>query len=147
MWWITIIIDVLLIGIGFVFCGVYYKKHYGDVFGSISLHVLEGHEILHGRIFGVMPNFSNFSFNILLKGIVTLVCIIVIHFTDSLWITYIFTPYLLLTYWMFKNRVKHFKSQDEAHKDAMKPALVASFSLPLFHTLYLILLYITYVLN
>lgn len=147
MWWITIIIDVLLVVLAFVFCNVYYNKHYGGNFGPMSLNVLRTHEVIEGKILDVMPGFSNFSCNVLLKCIVTIICIVIIHFSDSLWITYLYMPYLLLTYWVFKNRVQHYNAQTPDNKHFIKPALVASFTLPLFQTIFMISLYITYFFN
>ena len=146
MWWITIIADIALVAIGFLFCKTYYNKTYGRDLGFFSLSFLRTHEVLHGNIFGIMPNFSNFSYNILLKGFVTIVCILIVHFTDSLWLTHLYIFYLLITYWMFKNRLQHYNSQPEHNRTHIKPALVASFTLPFFHTLFLLLLYITYLL-
>lgn len=147
MWWITIIVDVALIVLCFVFCKIYFIKHYGYDIGRFSLSFLQSHEVLHGRIFGVLPNFSNYSSNILLKGIVTIVCIFMVHFFDSLWPTYLYIPYLLLSYWVFKNRKQHYNSQPNDVKKIIKPALIASFALPFFHTIFLLLLYVTYILN
>lgn len=147
MWWITIIVDIALVFLGFVFCSNYYSRHYEKDLGYLSLQFLQMYEIVQGRVFGVMPNFSNFSYNILLKGIITIICILVIHFTDSLWITYLYMPYLFFTYWVFKRRVQHYMEQPNESKTMIKPALVASFTLPFIHTLFLALLYVTYLFN
>lgn len=146
MWWITILIDIVLVIINFIICSCYYAKTYGAPLGGIMLNCLQTHEVLHGKLFGVLPNFSNISFNIILKGIVTIICILVVHFCDSLWITYLYMPYLLLTYWGYKNRKQHYNSQPSHIQKYIKPALRASLVLPIFHTLFLSLLYITYLL-
>lgn len=147
MWWISITIDVALVVLAFIFSSVYYKTQYGGSTGIFLLQGLHIHEVLNGKIFGVLPNFSNYLYNTIVKCIITIVCIVVIHFTDSLWITYLYMPYLLLTYWTFSNRLKHYKAQDANIKHCIKPALVASFIIPIFHTLCLVSLYITYLLN
>ena len=147
MWWITIIIDIILIFICSQFCKKYYSKHYASGIGSFSLSFLHTHETLHGRVFGVMPNFANYSLNIVLKGVVTIVCILVVHFTDSLWLTYMYIPYLILTYWTFKTRLQHYKSQPTSTQSHIKPALTASSIIPIFHTISLLLLYVTFLLN
>lgn len=146
MWWITILIDIVLVIICFIICSRYYAKTYGSHLGVLMLNCLHTHEVLHGKLFGVLPNFSNVSFNIILKGIVTIICILVVHFCDSLWITYLYMPYLLLTYWVYKNRKQHYNSQPSDIQEYIKPALRASLALPIFHTLFLSLLYITYLL-
>ncbi len=147
MWWISIILDIILIISSFIFCTLYYNQNYGDPIKQISLTLLQSHNALYGNIFQVMHGFSNYSYNILLKGIITIICIFVVHFTDSLWITYLYLPYLLLTYWIYGKRVKQYKSENESQKKIIRPSFVVSFSLPLFHTMFLILIYLTYVLN
>lgn len=147
MWWITILIDIILVIIAFVFCNFYYNRHYSGVWGEISLDQLRTHEVINGKIFGVTPSFSNFSTNVLLKCIVTIICIVIVHFTDSLFTTYVYIPYLLLNYWMFNSRLRYYKAQPPQFKSFIKPALVASFILPLFQTVFLLSLYLTYFLN
>ena len=47
----------------------------------------------------------------------------------------------------YKKRVQQYRSENETQKEVILPSFVASFSLPLFHTLFLMLIYLTYMLN
>ena len=147
MWWITIIITITLVLIAFLFCNRYYARHYGSSTGRVLLSCLHSHEVLYGSIFRVLPNFSNISCNVLLKSVVTIICILIVHLSDSLWVTYLYLAYLLLTYSTFKKRKQHYNAQDSASKEIMKPALVAFSILPVFHTLFMVLLHVAYYLN
>ena len=147
MWWITIVLDLALVLIGFLICALYYNKHYGGFLGELSLDCLKTYNVFLGNWFEAMPLFSNFSCNILTKGIITIISILIVHFTDKLWITYLYCPYLIATYRVYGKRVQLYMSEDKEERETIRPPFVASFLLPLFHTLFFVLLFLTYILN
>ncbi len=147
MWWISIIIETAVIIATFIFCNTYFKKIYGGILGDLSLSELQLHENLNRRIFGTTINFFNISANVLLKGIITFICILIIHFTDKLWISDIYVLYLVLTYFVFVRRFKHYNEQLNQTKKAIKPALISSAVLPIAHTIFYISLFVTYYFN
>ena len=150
MWWISILGVIFLVAISFIICSLHYQKHFSEK-NEMNLYftsqVLQMHNALYGKKVDIVNEFSNISFNILLKGIITIICILMIHFTDSLFITSIYIFYLLLTFWVYWNRKEHFKRLDSASKDLLGPVFKITYILPWFHLAFYILLFVTYLLN
>ena len=143
MWWISILINLLIVIISVVICIYSYKKT-ADVF---FLETMRLHGILYGNALCHQNNFSNIYANVILKFVITCVCIIIIHFSDSLWISYIYILYLLLSYRMFNMRKKEFNSLQSEEKALLKPAFNITILIPVIHTLFYISLFLTYFLN
>lgn len=133
---VIIAIDVVLIVITFLFSHVYYNKHFSGPMAIIKVSALRNFQIFYGQIFALFPKFSNFSFNILLKGIITIICAIIISLTDIWWLAFLYSPYLLLSYFTCSKRTELYKDLSPNNQDLVKPVYRASFLIPIIHTLF-----------
>lgn len=143
MWWISILMDIFLAIISVIICVVYYKKS-ADYF---FIETMRTHSILYGNSLNHRNNYSNIYANIILKCVVALICIIVIHFFDSLWIGHIYLLYLFFSYFVFNNRRKEYNSLTPDEKKLIKPAYCITILIPIMHTLFYISLALAYLWN
>ena len=143
MYWYSPVIAALIIFIFFVIaCVCLYKKHYEqDLF---NLNFVQTHSAINRSNILVYKNFSNIYCNLVLKVIIFIIFSLVIHFTDRLWITYIYMALTFFSWLIFNGKKKEFKSMSEHVQPAFKPALTASSFIPVFQTITYFLLFAVY---
>lgn len=140
---LSIFINITVIILAYAFCKIYYKKTLNDL-GVFYFSSLRLHNIFHGSPFSESTNnFSNIYCNVILKGIVTILCNIIIYCFQLLWITYLYVIYLLFSLWVFNKRLQHYRALDTSQKDLLKPAIISSSVIPVSHLIFYLSLFVS----
>ena len=147
MWWVVVVIDLLLIFIAFCVCRFLYAKHFDDFFANTRISVIESYCVLHGDLFQLNEDFRDFSYNVLLKGVGALVCIYIVHFTDSLWIATLYFLWTIVTFLLYIKRCRIYQRETKEIKDVLQPVMSASVIPFVFQALFLFSLYLTFFMN
>lgn len=148
MWYLSIIVSII-IAIGLIiYLNVLFSKLNNEwkVFGGAGV-VVNPFNTLYPHL-SIGNRFSNITSNIVLKTIVFIVISLIIHFTDSLTVTYIYILFVFLTWWVFNKRRKDLNYLSEENKKMFKRYVFNSYiTIPIFQTILFLLCYITYLNN
>ena len=148
MWYLSIIISIV-IAIGFIiYLNILFSKFNKEwgVFGGAGT-IVNPFNTLYPHL-SIGNRFSNITSNIVLKTVVFIVISLVIHFTDSLNITYVYILFVLLAWWVFNKRKKDLNGLSEDNKKIFKSYVFNSYiTIPIFQTILFLLCYLTYYLN
>ncbi|MBO5463747.1 MAG: hypothetical protein J6A49_10600 [Clostridia bacterium] len=148
MWYLSIIVSII-IAIGLIiYLNVLFSKLNNEwkVFGGAGV-VVNPFNILYPHL-SIGNRFSNITSNIVLKTIVFIIISLIIHFTDSLTVTYIYILFVLLAWWVFNKRRKDLNYLSEENKKMFKHYVFNSYiTIPIFQTILFLLCYITYLNN
>lgn len=146
MWWLMIVLDCVVTGLATLICYAYYRKTYGTEEGQTLLKALRVYETAHGKVYKVYANFRNYWSNILIKGIFTVGCVLLIYFTDTMWITILYVALVAFTFYTYIGRCVHYKKLTAEERVPAKAAQRAAVLIPVCHLIFCGSLYLTYVL-
>lgn len=147
MWWLTIVLDCVVTAVATLICFAYFRRTYGAEGGMELLNQLRKYESTHGKMYAVFVNFRNFWSNILLKCIFTLGCILLIHFTQTMWITIFYVALLAFSIYTYVGRCVHFRKLSEEDRVYARPAQRMAVVVPVCHLIFCGSLYLTYILQ
>lgn len=142
---VSIFDDILIAVISTIYCSASYKKQYSGI-NSINLGVVESYNSIFGRLFPVIKNYANISSNLILKGVLAIICNIVIHLTGKMWISYLYLLVFTASLMTASNRRKAIKaiSEDKNVYDIMFPVYKVFRAIPIASVFYILTFFVTY---
>lgn len=146
MWWLAIVADCIVAGLAVLICYAYYGRTYGTPEGGELLKTLRQYESTHGRVYKVYAHFRNYWSNIVVKAVFTVACVLLIRFTDTMWITIIYVALVAFSLYTYVGRCVHYKKLTAEERVPARAAQRLAVIIPVCHLIFCGSLYLTYVL-
>ena len=141
MFIILIIIAIMIFALLWIFNIISYKKNYSIGINKLNATVVESFNVLHSNFFPLLPGYSNFTFSLMRKCVLAVIAILLSALLNWYWVSYIFSPFVIISWMVFSARLKAYRISDES-KRALTPIFVACAFLPIYDSLLFLLIVI-----
>ena len=127
-----------------------YKEGFGDALNArLNLMLIEMHTKLNdvpgNPIFSVSQNFINYTANLILKFVIFAVVTIILHFTNSLFLTSLYILPLIFAWQAYKKRKDFYNAMSDEYKKAYSSLYKACICIPLYQTLLFVFVEIMFI--
>lgn len=162
MWWTTLIIAAVLFIAFSIYLKLSYTKNYSGSMGEANLSLAQSFAVL-SPIFKFSPNFLDIIFSLLYKLILFVIAALCVHFFDTILIPTIvyglyFGTTLYVTFVRHSQEKKHCYEGIDLHNPENTSTIMAFYkfftpikkaflTLPIYHFILTVLLFVTYFLN
>lgn len=148
MWYLPIILSIVLAVIFIIYLNSLFSKLNKEwkMFGGVG-HIVNPFNACYPHL-SIGNRFSNITSNIVLKSVIFIIVALIVHYTDSLIISYIYILFVLIAWFVFNKRRKDLNNLSEENKKMFKSYVFKSYiTIPIFQTILYLLCYLTYMLN
>lgn len=147
MWYLSIIISIIIC-IGFiVYLNNLFSKFSKSFFPFNAAMLTNDFNILYPQL-SINNKFSNITSNLILKTVIFIVVSLIIHFTDSLIVTFVYVVFVFVAWWVFNKRRNDLNTLSVETQGFFKQYVFKSYiTIPIFQTILYLLCYITYLFN